>query len=637
MIELRALLEEKQIRKAVVIDDVFDDAPRPDELDHGDWATFFDDLGNDGHDTLEALFPGYKDADTADLQDSQDFIDVIWKNRQSLPRSPIKTLFNDYESTNATERAELESLVQTLEGLGLTCAKMGRDPNADADNADLIVIDLFLGRNQSGEDMERAIQRARNLVTGREKSPPLVILTSRSPRLNENRDAFRDDAGLLGSTFRVVSKADLGKAGTLDTLLARLANHYEDAKRVAGFVHAWDNGLDQARQNFIRILRRLDLSDLAQVRTLLLDFEGQNLGDYLLDVADRVLQHEIEAEPGTIGAANELNEIELAKYPAPHLAGSPDLQNLVHRMIFQHVERLKLSFDGQTPTIQYGDVLQCKDEKSGTLTSDVFLVATPACDLVRGGTKHVLVLPGTLTPLTAEDWSYGATTITKTPIFASDDGSRHWIRWHLKDRQTIPLAQLRDGLQSDGKFQRLGRIRETYATEIQQRMLADMGRIGQPANPPATFPVSITLFAVSPDATTVSVAAEGVDTAVCFVGRNADGGRVDHLVLGEAACDALKGIIQDYSTDDVHNAARQSLEAMKADIEFFERFEKGLIEVPQKHGKWQEERGAEDRIYLHILRNDGIEAGFAAKGNRRNAPFVMKVSDLGSSDEQQET
>ena len=52
----------------------------------------------------------------------------------------------------------------------------------------------------------------------------------------------------------------------LETLLTRLANHYEDAKRVAGFVHAWDSGLDRARQNFIRILRRLDLSDLAQVR-----------------------------------------------------------------------------------------------------------------------------------------------------------------------------------------------------------------------------------------------------------------------------------------------------------------------------------------------------------------------------------
>ena len=84
-------------------------------------------------------------------------------------------------------------------------------------------------------------------------------------RLWEKRNDFRDKAGLLGSTFRVVSKADLAKDGRLETgVLTRLAGHYEDAKRVAAFVHAWDHGLEQARGNFLRALRRLDLSDLAQ-------------------------------------------------------------------------------------------------------------------------------------------------------------------------------------------------------------------------------------------------------------------------------------------------------------------------------------------------------------------------------------
>ena len=406
-----------------------------------------------------------------------------------------------------------------------------------------------------------------------------------------------------------------------------MADHYEDAKRLAAFVHAWDHGLERARKNFIRILRRLDLSDLAQVRALLLDFQGQMPGEYMLDVADRVLQHEIEAESGTIAAAQYLNEIELAKYPAPHLAGSPDLQDLVCRMIFQHVERLRLSFDGETPTIKYGDVLRCKDKESGALTNDVLLVVTPACDLARGGVEHVLVLPGTLTPLTAKHWSY-ASRITKTPIFESEDGSRHWIRWDLKGRQTIPLAMICEGLQNGTIYDRVGRIREAYTTEIQQRMLADMGRIGQPANPPATFPVSISLYVVSPDASALEVTIDGLDTAVCFVGRDAQGNRVDHLVLGEAECDALKFAIQEYTVESVYSAARQSLVVMKADIDFFERFEKGLIEVPQKDGKWREEKGVDNRVYLHILRNEGLKEGDSAQGNHRNAPFVIKVSDM---------
>ncbi len=627
MTELRQLLEESGIGKAVVIDDVFDNAPRPDELNEGDWSNFFDDLGEAGNTLLSELHAGYEDASTDDLKASREFVEVVWENRHKLPPATSDHLFSDYEHTQATELKRLAALVEALETLGLICTTMGRDFDEDAKEADLIFVDLFLGFHQSESDMERAIRRVSKLIADRTQSPPLVVLMSRSTQLWEKRNEFRDEAGLLGATFRVVSKADLAKDGKLETMLTRLAKHYEDARRVAAFVHAWDAGLDQARKDFVQILRRLDLSDLAQIRALLLDFEGQMLGEYLLDVADRVLQHEIESQTGTISAAQELNKIDLSKYPAPHLAGSPDLQDLVHRMIFQHVERLKLSFDGETPTIQFGDVLRCKDERSEDLTNDVFLIATPACDLARGGTEYVLVLPGTLTPLAAEDWSYGA-TMTKTPIFTSQDGSRYWIRWHLKNRQTIPLTTLCEGCQNGKSYERLGRIREMYATEIQQKMLADMGRIGQPANPPATFPVSIFLFVVSSKRRAHSVAVDGIDTAVCFVGRDAKGKRVDHLVLGETACDAFKGMIQDYPSDDVYHAARPSLEDMKTDLNFFERFESGLIEVPQKNGKWQEEKGDGDRVYLHIVRNEGVEDGHAAQGNHLNAPFVMKVSDI---------
>lgn len=627
MTELRQLLAEKGIRKAVVIDDAFDDAPRPDELNEDDWANFFDDLGGEGNTLLSKLYARYEHTPIDDLKTSAEFVAVLWEHRGQLPAPVREHLFKDYAEGKERERTALDALVAALEALGLTCTTMGRALEKVATEADLIFVDLFLGFRQLEDDIKPAIGRVSRLVGGRVDNPPLVVLMSRSTRLWEKRNEFRDSAGLLGSTFRVVGKTDLAKEGRLETILTRLANHYEDAKRVAAFVHAWEDGLERARKNFIRILRRLDLPDLAQVQALLLDFEGQMLGEYLLDVADRVLQHEIEAETGTIAAAEQLNKIELAQYPPPHLAGSSDLQDLVHRMIFQHKERLKLSYDGETPKIQYGDVLQCKDKESGALTTDVLLVVTAACDLARSGTEHVLVLPGTLTPLAAADWSYGA-TIIKTPIFTSEDGSRYWIRWHLKDRQTIPLANICEGLQRRAVYERMGRIRETYTTEIQQRMLADMGRIGQPANPPATFPVSISLFAISSAATSVTVPVNGVDTAVCFVGRDAKGNRVDHLVLSETACDALRGMIQDYSSENVHTAARRGLSAMKTDINFFERFERGLIELPQKNGKWEEEKGADNQVYLHILRNEGLEEGDEVKGNHRNAPFVMKVSDI---------
>ena len=55
----------------------------------------------------------------------------------------------------------------------------------------------------------------------------------------------------------------------------------------------------------------------------------------MLDVFDRVLAHEIEGDERTVDAAEELNNIEPSQYPAPHIAGTTDLQDLVFRTIWQ--------------------------------------------------------------------------------------------------------------------------------------------------------------------------------------------------------------------------------------------------------------------------------------------------------------
>jgi hypothetical protein len=82
-------------------------------------------------------------------------------------------------------------------------------------------------------------------------------------------------------------------------------------------------------------IRRLDLSDYVQVRQVLLNFEGQPLGSYLLDVFDRVLQYEVEGNTGTINAAEDLNNIDSDSYAVPYIAQSPDLQHLCIERLFR--------------------------------------------------------------------------------------------------------------------------------------------------------------------------------------------------------------------------------------------------------------------------------------------------------------
>ena len=626
MTELLKLLEENEIRKAVVIDDVFDEVPRADELNEDNWTVFFDDLDEDGHELLSDLYPEYDKTSQDDLKQSQEFISLVWRRRERLPADARETLFSEYEATNATERKGLDSLVTALENLGLACTTMGREPDEEAKEADLLVVDLFLGYQQSENDMDRAVCRVKELVEDRVQTPPLVILMSRSSQLLAKRNDFRDNAGLLGSTFRVISKEDLAVPGKLERLLTRLANHYEDAKRVAGFVQAWDAGLDRARKNFIRVLRRLDLPDLAQVRALLLEFEEQKLGEYLLDVADQVLQHEIEGDDGTICSALELNKIDLSKYPAPHLAGSPDLQDLVYRMVFMHSDRLRLSEEKGKVQLQFGDLLRWKSENGTAFSDDVSLVVTPACDLVRNEVERVMLLSGKLKSLEPKNWSYKADS-ARTAIVILPHEDRKWIEWNIKNVKALSWSELNTLFGEPEKLSRIGRLREIYAIEIQQMMLAKFGRIGRPANLPASFPVDVSLFYVGTDSKAQKLEVGEIESAACYVGRDKKSNPVHRLVLTEQACDHIEGALQSLANDAVHNSARASLAAVKEEKSFFARFERGEIEIPPNVGAEKTTQGNNSQVYAVIIRGSNFDEGSPARGNRKKAALIIKVTD----------
>ena len=625
MTDLRLLLSQAGVRTAVVIDDVFDAVPRPDELDDLDWPVFFDDLRTDGTNLLADLYPAYRETSPEVLKSSQQFITVLWENRDKLPNDVGDTLFKDYASTTAADRSHLDTLVATLEDLGLECKTVGRDVPDVLESADLIIVDLFLGFRQVDRDIETAIRWVKELVKGRAQSPPLVVLMSRSTRLDEKRDAFRDTAGLLGSMFRVVRKADLADRGRVETVLRRLADHYKDATRLAGFVHAWDAGLDQARVRFIRVLRRLDLSDIAQIRALLLEFEGQKLSEYLLDVADRVLQHEIEGDSDMISSAMKLNEIDVERYPPPHLTGSPDLQELVHRMVFLHSERLRLSGNARDDLgLQFGDVLRWTNENLGG--DEVSLVVTPACDLVRGVVKRVMLLWGTLFGLAPKDWSYRETPV-RTPIVVLPNGERKWIKWDAKDVRTLSWDELDSLFAEPARLLRIGRLREIYAIEIQQKMIAVMGRIGSPAKLPGSFPVEVALFYVGTDAFARRLALGQSWAAVCYVGRDKESKPVHKLVLTESACDEIERAVGTLNEDQVHPSARQGLSSIKEDRSLFARLERGDLDVPDSTER-RRSVTADRHVLAVVFRGDGFVEGSATNGDSRKAGIIVRVNDI---------
>ncbi len=644
---LKELLAGKGLTTALIIDDAYDDVPTAEALlsDDEAWANFFADLGAD-REILSDAFPEFDRSDASDLKRNDTFVATVWGLRSRLRVELWNSLFERYVNDEVSDRRYLEQLASSLVALGLAVVTSGRRIPNEARTASIIFADLFLGSGQIDGDMETSIVRLRGLLAGRESHPPLVILMSRSSRLEDKKGYFREKAQLLGAMFRVYSKQDLLDNSLLTRTLERLAQHYDDGVRVAAFLQAWDVGLESAKQRFLGTIRRLDLADYGQINELLLNFEGQPLGSYLLDVVGGVLEHEIEGDIATISAAEELKRINANSYPPPYLAGSPDLQDLVYKCLYQNPERLRVTTTTCGAPVSFGDILIRRQALESIVIADgtaddddVLLVLTPACDLARPGVKRVLLLAGDFEELTPAKWIYRDDPV-RTPIIKLSNGRRMWIHWDLKNPRTMTLTEIREALEDGGAYILQVRLRDSQALELQQKMLSDLGRVGVLAPMPATFPVSVEASYIGVDGVPKRFPTPILDQdgGICFAGRDRESKPIARLVLSEGACNELVLCISRLDTKDVHSRAVDTLKRLKVSG-FGQMLEQGLtapkpdantlieIKTAVEAGKTQAE------VIGLIVRNPVTDAIDQSK--MKSAALVMVLRDLISKEDQE--
>lgn len=600
------------VRTALIVDDAFDQVPTAGDLaiDVNEWGHFFDDLSDVDKKAIAEIFPQYEDMRADELQRSSEFVAVLWQHKDDVATVAVTALFARYVADMQTDLRYLEMLRQQLEAVGLHCQQAGRDFQAEAAATDLIVIDLFLGSGQEQDDIERSIKSLRRVIESRSGRPPLVILMSRSHRLAEKRADYRDRAGLFESAFRIINKTDLERPGKLARILTRLSDHYADSLKLAAFLHAWNAGMDGARQRTATAIRRLDLPEIAQVRQLLLDTEEAPTGAYLVDVFDRVLLHELESEAAIIDAAIALKELTTSKYPPPYVAGSRELQALVHCALFQHPQRLRLP--GSESKVSFGDVMRRKastvkavpppevergDEEPRALASQgplwdigsnqAVVVMSPACDLQRQAAKRVLLLVGDVRPLVPSEWTYREDP-ARTSVYRIDAEQTFWIKWDVKHIETLSHRELEALLAVDGEFEVVARLRESHAIELQQKLLANMGRIGLPAAMPATFEVALNVYVpnLEKKLAPISIPVLGVSPGVCYVGRPGD--QEKRLVLNDDACEAICDAIQVLDLSQVHATAHEAIEYLRSTEELLRALVTGVTLPSMTSTGWKD-------------------------------------------------
>ena len=648
---------------ALIVDDAFDDVPIAADLamDEEAWAIFMDDINTD-IDVVEKAFPEYREKDANELRGSDAFVKAMYELKEKLRSELWDTLFEGYERDRAADRDFLNKLGERLSAAGLQVKTAGRNLPDKVHECSIIFADLFLGAAQQDFDVDKSIRRLGELMAGRESAPPAVVLMSRSPRMEDKKERFRDDAKMVGALFRVYRKQDLLEGSTVETVLERLATHHADAVRVAAFLAAWEAGLGGAASEFMKLMRRLDLSDYSKIREVLLDVEGQPLGSYMLDVFDRVLQHEIEGHAATISAAQELNAIDPTKYPAPYIAGSSDLQDLVARSLWQNAKRLKVTGNTAGMPVSFGDVLVRRSRLDPAALAavpadqpDVLVVLTPACDLVRNPDKRrVLLVAGTLKALDTKTWRYKTKGVT-TPIVQFPDQPRMSIEWDLDDQRMLKRDELGDLIGEEGPYSVGLRLRESNALELQQRMLSDMGRVGLLSKMPFTFPVEVRMFTTDgegkPKALELPITMR--DGGVCITGRDGAGDDLTRLALTESSVDEILSVIPKIEEGQVPERTRDTLKRLQASTSFRSLLQRGLkapaatakgtlgqLKVPadKKEG---EEKQSEEVVGL-IARNPGELLSLSANEQKSGAliivlndlePHAIIIGDAASADE----
>jgi hypothetical protein len=600
MAELAEILALANITKALIVDDVFDVVPRAEDLspDGAQWTHFFDDLSEPDKAELTAAFPDFTELDAEDLQEADPFVACLWANKGTIAPALCQTLFARYVADMEAHTEQLNVLRAQLEAAGLTCSTVGRDFVAAVADADIVFMDLYLCSAQRPSDIKVSIEGLATAIEKRRTKPPLVVLMSSSTRLEDKRGDFRNDTKLFESTFRVLAKSEIQLDGVVQRIVGRLATHYQRSLKLSEFVCAWEDGLDAARDRTTKLIRKLGLSDLAQIQHLLLSAEGEPMGSYLVDVFDKVLHHEIEGNSDIIDTALALNDLDTSKFPAPLVAGATDLLEFVEHSLFHNRARLKLP-GAIGSSVSFGDVLRRKTpapvpvadaalnapvaEKPLMLpeiqSNMVMAVLSPACDLQRNQLKRVLLLVGEHHVLKTEAWS-AKNSGAKTPVFDMGDGIRRFIQWNLKHTITLTHDELNEFLLSEQPaFERVGRLRDMHALELQQKLLSSMGRIGLAAPMPATHSVRIQAFTVATDNKLRNLnIASFADGGVCFIGRTSDGqDHLEKLILTERVCEDICRAIDQIDVNTVHETARDILQSIQKSTVLYETLERGIV------------------------------------------------------------
>jgi len=150
----------------------------------------------------------------------------------------------------------------------------------------------------------------------------------------------------------------------------------------------------------------------------------------------------------------------------------------------------------------------------------VYIVMTRACDLLRKKAVRAMLMAGTCKPVDAKSVDL-VKSGPRTAVLLKGGDNRFLVDWHCENILTLAPDQLTD-LLSTGGAALLGRLRESAALPLQQVLLSSLGKIGEMAPLPSTFPAKVRVFVPDTDGQLIllKIGDNNEFDALCWVGRD---------------------------------------------------------------------------------------------------------------------
>ncbi|ADD75689.1 Hypothetical Protein PANA_0522 [Pantoea ananatis LMG 20103] len=586
MSNIRELVNIKKIKKALLIDDSYNKKPKKENISYSDdWDLLFSDLTVRDIEIIKEKFPDYENIEVDALKESDEFIAILWDLRDQI--QSCTPFFERYISDTNYDLELLNHLKKKLCEYNIEVTQIGIPLLADSSHKailknpeiDLIFIDLFLGGSQDSKSKKRSIDTIKHIIKERENSPPLVILISRSPSLESSKIEFRDETLIIESMFRILPKIDIKNDVKFEQILYRLIYEIENSKKIVNFINSWKRGINSSLEKTLATMRSLDLSTYSKLKELLLDGEGESTGNYIVDVFEHIMQHNIEEDSDIINSAIRLNDLGNSSTYYPYITKDKNLHTLLYSVLFKNNNRAKISStDGKN--LRFGDIisicsLENADEKEKHYlidrynSEDVFIVITPACDLQRCSVYNVLLLKGKISNLSLNSWIANDNEII-TPIVKIDDEFKS-IKWDVKSIETL-LAKDISNMLENNFIKKIATLRENAALSIQQNFLASVGRVGLIAPMPASYIVKLELFYLDKnkklkkiDLTENNSPQENF--AICYVGRYLQEKNSKSITLSEELAENIRKSICDIDIEDVYPKTKKVISIIKDSVE----------------------------------------------------------------------